>query len=67
MEDVLEYDDDGAVTAANLDVKNPNAGDEIEHRPPEELIAEIVKKERRILALMDEIAGAMREGVIRDE
>ena len=52
---VLKYDDAGNLLSANLDVKNPNAGDDIEHRPPEELVADIVRKERQILALMEEI------------
>ncbi|MBN1876891.1 MAG: SAM-dependent DNA methyltransferase [Anaerolineae bacterium] len=59
IEDVLKYDDEGNLLSANLDVKNPNANDDIEHRPPEELVAEIVDKERRILALMEEIAAAL--------
>jgi type I restriction enzyme M protein len=39
----------------NLDRKNPRAAQDLEHRPPEELLAEIVAKERRILALLEEI------------
>jgi type I restriction enzyme M protein len=62
IDDVLKYDDAGDLASANLDVKNPNAGDEIEHRPPEELVSEIVKKERRIMALMEEIAAELEGG-----
>jgi type I restriction enzyme M protein len=60
--DVLKYDDQGNLLSANLDVKNPNGGDEIEHRPPEELVAEIVEKERQILALLGEIAAELEGG-----
>ncbi|MFP4395333.1 MAG: N-6 DNA methylase, partial [Anaerolineales bacterium] len=62
IDEVLKYDDAGDLLSANLDVKNPNAGDEIEHRPPEELVREIVAKERRILALMEEIAAELEGG-----
>lgn len=39
----------------NLDSKNPNSGDTLEHRPPGELVASILEKEREILRLMEEI------------
>ncbi|MCD4737997.1 MAG: type I restriction-modification system subunit M [Anaerolineae bacterium] len=59
IKDVLKYDDQGKLLSANLDVKNPNGGDEIEHRPPAELVAEIVVKERQILALMQKIEAEL--------
>ena len=58
--DVLKYDANGTLLSANLDVKNPNTGDAIEHRPPEELVAEIIDKEQQILALMAEIAAELK-------
>lgn len=39
----------------NLDLKNPNSADALEHRPPQELVASILDKEREILRLMQEI------------
>jgi type I restriction enzyme M protein len=39
----------------NLDHKNPNSPDALEHRPPGELVASILTKEREILRLMEEI------------
>ncbi len=39
----------------NLDAKNPNAAEALDHRPPGELVADIVNKEREILRLMEEI------------
>jgi type I restriction enzyme M protein len=61
VEQVLQVDPAGNLLSVNLDVKNPNAADAIEHLPPEELVADIVKKERKILALMEEIETALRE------
>jgi len=52
---VLKYDADGNLLSVNLDVKNPSAAADIEHLPPEQLVAAIMDKERRILTLMDEI------------
>jgi len=39
----------------NLTAKNPNAAEVLDHRPPQELVADIVAKEREILRLMEEI------------
>gem|GEM_PF-2472815 len=39
----------------NLDHKNPNSVDALEYRPPDELVAGIIDKEREILRLMTEI------------
>lgn len=39
----------------NLDYKNPTSPDALEHRPPGELVASILTKEREILRLMEEI------------
>ena len=47
----------------NLDRKNPNAAETLEHLPPEQLVAEIVAKERRILELMAEIEAELAGGV----
>ena len=60
VEEVLKYGDNGALLSVNLDVKNPNSGDPLEHLPPEELVAGIMDKERRILALMLEIQQALK-------
>lgn len=39
----------------NLDLKNPNTADALEHRPPQELVASILETESEILRLMREI------------
>lgn len=39
----------------NLDHKNPNSADALEHRPPQELVDSILEKEREILRLMEEV------------
>jgi type I restriction enzyme M protein len=59
--DVLKYDDTGNLLSANLDIKNPNAAEAIEHLPPEELVADIIQKERQILALMGEIEQSLEK------
>jgi type I restriction enzyme M protein len=43
----------------NLDVKNPNEEKGPEHQPPEVLVAGILEKERRILAIMEEIQALL--------
>lgn len=39
----------------NLDLRNPNRADDLAHRPPSELLAELVETERSILALLDNL------------
>jgi type I restriction enzyme M protein len=46
----------------NLDLKNPSAPDDLEHRSPEELVESIIEKERRILEIMEEIKGMLGKG-----
>lgn len=44
----------------NLDRRNPNRGDDLAHRPPEELVAELIETEREIMALLEEIQVELR-------
>lgn len=44
-----------AANGYNLDIKNPNAKDDFEHLPPEQLAEEILQKELRIAEIMREI------------
>ena len=45
----------------NLDIKNPNAREDLEHVPPEQLVEDILKKEQRIAEIMLEIKQALME------
>ena len=47
----------------NLDIKNPNAKEDFEHMPPEQLVEDIMKKEQRITEIMTEIKQVLRRGV----
>ena len=53
--DVIKKDDDGNVVSVNLDIKNPNAEEALEHLPPEQLVESILTKEKRIIEIMGEI------------
>ena len=46
----------------NLDIKNPNAKQDITHLPPEELVASILDKEQRIADIMADIQRLLAEG-----
>jgi type I restriction enzyme M protein len=61
VETILQYDKDGALQSANLDIKNPNAAETLEHRPPEELVEDILQKERAIMGIMEEIRALLKE------
>jgi type I restriction enzyme M protein len=60
--DVIRLDDAGNVVSVNLDIKNPNAAEALEHLPPEKLVEDILAKERRIIELMGEVQAVLREG-----
>lgn len=47
----------------SLDVKNPNAKQDFEHLPPEQLIADIINKEQKILEITGEIKLLLGRGV----
>ena len=45
----------------NLDIKNPRNKQALEHLPPEQLVDSILKKEQRIIEIIDEIKLVLRE------
>ncbi len=51
-----------AASGYNLDLKNPNAPQGLEHLPPLELVASIRAKEHEILSLLEEIEAALGAG-----
>ena len=50
---VVERDDQGRLVAVNLDVKNPNAKDTVDHRPIREILTSALSKEREALAALE--------------
>jgi len=50
---------DVLANGCNLDIKNPNSKQDIEHLPPEQLIEDIQKKELRILEIIGEIKDVL--------
>jgi type I restriction enzyme M protein len=59
VDDVLKYDENKNLLSVNLDIKNPNRKDDLEHLPPVELAESILAKEKQIAAIMDEIKGLL--------
>jgi type I restriction enzyme M protein len=60
-EDVIKYDAQGALVSANLDVKNPSSKQEFEHMLPEKLVEDILKKERQIIEMIDNIKQTLAQ------
>ncbi len=61
--DVLKYDKSGKLISANLDIKNPNSLEVLEHRSPLDLVKSMLSKERRIIEIMEELHLVMEKGV----
>jgi len=60
--DVLQYNGAGQLASCNLDIKNPNSAEALEHLPPEKLVDDILKKEQRIVELLGEVKAVLGEG-----
>ncbi len=45
----------------NLDLRNPNLPDDLAHRPPSELLAELIEAEREILDILGELQVVVTE------
>ncbi len=59
--DLIRRDDQGRVVACNLDIRNPHSEELEDNRSPSEIVEAVVTKERRVLAIMDEIRTALAE------
>jgi type I restriction enzyme M protein len=59
VSDILKYNDQENLTSCNLDLKNPNSAEALEHLPPEQLVEDILVKERRIIEIMEEIRAEL--------
>ena len=53
--DVIQTNGGGDVVSVNLDIKNPNRKEDLEHLPPAELAESILAKEQQIAIIMEEI------------
>jgi len=60
VDQVLKTDADGR-SVVNLDLKNPRGKQDFEHMPPEQLVNDILEKERRITALLEDVRIALSE------
>jgi type I restriction enzyme M protein len=58
-EKVLKYDESGKLISVNLDIKNPNSLEALEHLPPEELIAQVIEKEKEIIDIMSDLRSLL--------
>ena len=57
--ELVEFDEHGAVTGLNLNVNNPNSAEALEHLPPEQLVADILTKEEQIIAIVSKIKQSL--------
>lgn len=60
VDDVLKYEN-GVLVSVNLDLKNPRASADLEHLPPQQLVEEILARERRITEIVTEIKHGLEK------
>ena len=57
--DVLKYDQntegEEVLVSCNLDIKNPNNAESLEHLTPQQLAEDILKKEQRVIKIVKTI------------
>ena len=58
VNDVMRSDA-GGVVSVNLDVKNPNGVETLEHLSPERLIEDILTRERHVIEMMDQVKAEL--------
>ncbi|MGY3214506.1 N-6 DNA methylase [Mucilaginibacter sp. HD30] len=63
IEDIVKVDDRTKSINVNLDIKNPHRKGELEYAEPSLLISAIVAKEKKIMALMQEIENTIKQSV----
>lgn len=61
VEDILKYDQQGNLLSANLDIKNPNGGQDFEHLPPEQILSDIMQKEQQLMKILGEINAVLEK------
>ncbi|MDI6770137.1 MAG: class I SAM-dependent DNA methyltransferase [Anaerolineales bacterium] len=59
-DDIFKYDENKNLLSVNLDIKNPNRKNDLEHLPPHELVESILAKEKQIAELMEEIKSLLK-------
>lgn len=52
---------DVVVAGYNLDLRNPNRPDDLAHRPPAELVAELIDAERELLSLLEDLQREIKD------
>ncbi|WP_295388622.1 class I SAM-dependent DNA methyltransferase [uncultured Thiodictyon sp.] len=59
--DLIKYDAQGRLLAVNLDIKNPNSLEALEHREPASLLNDMMEKEHSLLHILSEIKKIIDE------
>jgi type I restriction enzyme M protein len=58
---LIKRDEKGQVTDVDLDLKNPSAKTNIDHRAPDEIVKSAIAQERQVLALLEEMKALLAE------
>jgi type I restriction enzyme M protein len=61
--DLIKRDAGQRVVSVNLDVKNPHAKDDIDHREPAAIVASAIKKEQEALKILQELQTLVSNGL----
>ena len=64
VKEVLKYDKKKNLISVNLDIKNPNSLEALEHKPPQELAQSILAKELKIIDVIKDINKELAEASV---
>ena len=57
--ELIETNDNGNVVSLNLNVSNPNGDEALEHLPPQQLVEDILAKEKEIVVIVSKIRDVL--------
>jgi len=61
-DDIIQLDEKANPISVNLDQKNPNSAEALEHLPPLELLNDVLENERRIIDLFSQVHQILSQG-----
>jgi type I restriction enzyme M protein len=61
--DLVKRNEEDRVVAVNLDLKNPHAGEELDHRLPTEIVESAISKEREGIKILEELSALVSGGL----
>jgi len=57
--EILQQANESNSVSCNLDIRNPNTAETLEHLPPQQLVNSIIARESEVVSIMEEIKALL--------